>query len=93
MKGFSGRRIFFKLLRARSMGEYVPFFESEVKELPAGGAEWPGLEFPMKEICRNDHNRSLRIEVHDWEVKNEQVQTQYLAEYDFTLSYMKRHAN
>lgn len=92
LKGFTARKVYFKLLRSRSLGEYVPFHTSTVKQNdPMSGAEWPAIDIPMKDICRNDNNRSLKIEVHEYESKVDVETTTYLAEYDFTLNYVKRH--
>ena len=92
LKGFNARKFYFKLLRSRSLGEYVTFYTSSVQDMNVAGVEWP-CEFKMKDICRNDPNRSLRIEIWDYEKSphDDLEVTKFLAEFSFTLGYIKRH--
>ena len=94
LKDFVPRRIYFKLQRSRSLGEYVTFYSSQIMKGDPHGVEWPSIDFRMKDICQNDANRSLRIEVYEYERKPDETEfTTYVAHFDFTLNFMKRHIN
>lgn len=63
VKGFDARKIQFRLNRARSMGEFYPFYHSPViANEKVAGCKWEVTDFFFKEICRNDLERTLKIE-------------------------------
>ena len=44
----------------------------------------------MREICRNDNQRSLKLEVYEYEYKAEQEVYTFQAEFDFTINSIKK---
>ena len=89
VKGFEARRIQYRLARARSMGEFYPFYSSTVLANDRiTGTKWEVTDFYFKEICRNDFQRTLKIEF--FEIKNvKEIDVAIvLAEFDFTLKYL-----
>ena len=75
------------------MGEFYPFYHSPVMINSAQGSKWDLVEFPVKDICRNDLQRTLKIEF--FEIRNikEKDTPIFLAEFDFSLEYLKKYLN
>lgn len=49
------------------MNDYVVFYTSKrSKNDYVSGAKWDPCEIPIKEFCRNDPDRSLKIEIYEW---------------------------
>ena len=86
----SSKRLCYRLLRSRSMSEFVPFYTSEIADNLLHGCEWKSKEFYLREISRNDNERSLKLEVYEYEFKNEQEIYTFQAEFDFTLNSIKK---
>ena len=55
----------YKLYRNRSLGEFTMIYQSEKrKNNPPQGAQWKTLKIPAKELCRNDTQRILKLEIY-----------------------------
>ena len=92
LKGVEARRVQYRLCRARSMGEFCPIYASEVLANDKnGGSKWEVTDFLYKDICRNDFQRTLKIEF--FEIKNvKEVDVAiFISEFDFSLKYLQKH--
>jgi hypothetical protein len=46
------------------LGEFVPIYTSEKRKNDRlNGIIWKENDFPMKDLCRNDDNRLLKVEI------------------------------
>lgn len=76
------------------MGEFYPLYCSEVIiNEKVFGSRFEVTDFAMKEICRNDTHRTLRLEFFEIKQVKEQDTPFYMAEFDFSLEYLKKHFN
>lgn len=65
IKDFNQRGLmFYQISRSRDLGEFVPLFTGEKKKNDRiNGTFWDAQDFMMRDICRNDDNRLLRVEI------------------------------
>lgn len=72
------------------MGEFYPVYVSPVilNDNRVKGCQWEIEEFPIRELCRNDLKKILKIEF--FEIKNvkEVDKAFFLADLDFSLQYL-----
>jgi len=65
--GLSENFLLYKLSRIREMSDYVVFYTSKrQKNDYVKGAKWDPCEVPIKDFCRNDPDRPLKIEIYEW---------------------------
>ena len=89
-KGFDYKYIFFKLLRSRDLGEFVPFFtQKKEKNDRVTGVKWAMDDFPLREICRNDAGRKLKMQLFDWKKSKGLTIFSLIGDMDFTISGIK----
>ena len=92
VKGFEARKIQYRLSRARSMGEFYPFHLSAViQNDKVAGGKWDVEKFFFKEICRNDIERTLKIEFFELKQVKELDVAEFMAEFDFSIKYLMKH--
>ena len=76
------------------MGEFVTAYTSKRgKNDYVTGCRWEEHTIPMKEICRNDKNRSLKFEVYEWRRIKGDVYEMLVAETDCSMGFLEANKN
>ncbi|CDW86667.1 copine-4 [Stylonychia lemnae] len=67
IRDFTQRGIFFFVIsRSRDLGEFVPLYTSEKQKCDRiSGATFDEHDFMMRDLCRNDDSRQLKIEFYE----------------------------
>ena len=69
------------------MNDYVVFYTSKrQKNDYVKGAKWDSAVIPIKEFCRNDPERPLKIEVYEWRRVKGVIYQFFVTEAPLTLS-------
>jgi hypothetical protein len=67
VKGFYAPFLLYKILIIREMNDYVIVYTSKRNKNDfVEGSRFEPHTMNMKELCRNDPNRKMRLEVYEW---------------------------
>eukprot|EP00347_Sterkiella_histriomuscorum_P019986 403339535 len=84
IRDFQQRGIFFYVIsRSRDLGEFVPVYTSEKQKCDrVQGAQYEDHDFMIRDICRNDDSRMLKIEFFE---SNKKGHHRFLGYVDFSI--------
>ena len=57
------------------------------------GSKWELMDFPFRELCRNDIQKNLKIEFFEIKSVKEVEKALFVADFDFSLEYLRMHQN
>jgi hypothetical protein len=87
VKGYQQAYLMYKILIVREMNDYVCVYTSKRKQNDfVEGARWDSHQIPMKDLCRNDLNRQLRLEIYEWRRVKGTVWDFFVSEMPFTVN-------
>lgn len=87
VKGYQSAYLMYKILIIREMNDYVIVYQSKRQKNDfVDGARWDPHTLHMKDLCRNDPNRQLRLEIYEWRRVKGIVWQFFVSEMPFTAN-------
>ncbi len=91
VKGYQQAFLLYKILIIREMNDYVIVYTSKRQKNDfVEGARWEAHTLHMKDLCRNDPNRQLRLEVYEWRRVKGVVYQFLVSEMPFTVNELQQ---